>query len=178
MYGMMIKGATWLAGAGLFAYVLLLLAARSDGPGGVEIDEAFQRLFLAGLTFLGVVAAAAQINEVARQRQQAALLQHLTRHREAVKEELGIYLRDEITVWITRSEAHGRARLIDELTETLDARLRAAMHAVSKQAGQEGDKNGFARGVSARASVPGTVPHVLGNNVFQLPHLQPRDTEE
>lgn len=176
MYGMMIKGATWLAGAGLFAYVLLLLAARSDGPGGVEIEDSFQRLCIGGLIFLGVIASCAQINEVARKRQQAALLQHLARHQETVKQELGTYLRDEITVWIARSEAHGRARLIDELTETFDARLRVALQAASKQAWNEGDKNGFARGVSARASVPRQdVPHVLGNNVFQL---APRGEEE
>lgn len=176
MYRMMIKGAGWLAGAGFFGYVLVLLAARSDGPGGVEISQDAQRLSVGGLIFLGVTATCAQINEVARQRQQASLLQHLTRHRESVKQELGTYLRDEITVWITRSEAHGRARLVDELTETFDARLKVAMQAVSKQAYQEGDKHGFARGVSARASVPRQdVPHVLGNNVFQL---APRGEEE
>lgn len=176
MYRMMIKGATWLAGAGFFVYCTLLVAAHSDGPTGIEIATDVQRLWIGALSCLGAIVGVASIVEIGLKRQQVAMVQHLTNYRAGVRADLGTFLREEITVWITRSEAHGRARLVDELTEAFDTRLDTALRAAAKQAYQEGDKNGFARGVSARASVSRQdVPQVLGSNVLQL---TPRGGEE
>jgi hypothetical protein len=176
LYRMMIKGATGLAGAGFFVYFTWMIAAHSDGPAGIEIPTDVQRVYVNALSCLGAILGVAAIVEFAMKRQQAAMVQHLADYRESVREDLGVFLREEITVWITRSEAHGRGRLVDELTETFDARLGVALRTAAKQAYQEGDKYGFARGVSARASVARQeVPHVLGSNVLQL---APRGGEE
>lgn len=175
MYRIVIKTATWLAGVGGFAYLTYLLAASSDGAGGVQFPIEFQMLALALLIFLGVLAGCARIVEVGSQRQQAAMLEHLGRFRRTVKADLGEFLKDEVTVWIARSDAHSRGRLVDELTETLGSRIDVALRTATSKAYHAGLNQGYAKGFAARASVPQQdVPHVLGNNVF---HLAPRAEE-
>ncbi len=175
MYRIVINTATWLACVGGFAYLTYLLAASSDGVGGVHFPIEFQMLSLAILIFLGVLSGCARIVEIGSQRQQAAMLEHLARHRRTVKADLGNFLKDEVTVWIARSEAHSRGRLVDELTEVLGARIDMAVKTSGSKGFSTGVNQGYAKGFAARASVPmQEVPHVLGNNVF---HLAPR-TEE
>jgi hypothetical protein len=174
LYRLMIKIVTWLAGAGIVAYLVAVVAARSDGPGGVQIPWEYQLLTVATLVFLATVAACAHIVEVARQRQQAALREELTCYRSAVKADLGEFLRDEITVWITRSDAHGRGRLVDELADILGARIDTAVRAASSQGYKAGVNQGFAKGVATVAAIPRQdIPHVLGSNVLHLtPHTE------
>lgn len=169
MYRLMIKCAAWLAGAGFFSYLALLLAARSDGPGGVQIPLEFQLLILAVLVFLGVVVGCANIIEAAGQRQRVAMTDDLRR-------DLGTFLKEEITVWITRSDAHSRTRVVEEVTEILGHRIDVAVRSVSGKSYHAGLNQGFAKGFATVATVPRQdVPQVLGSNVF---HLAPRDTEE
>lgn len=176
LYRLLIRTATWIAGAAFFVYCTWLIAAHSDGPTGIEIPDDVQRLYVSGLSCLGAVIGVAGIVEISLKRQQAAMVQHLANYRAGVRADLGTFLKDEITVFLTRSEAHGRARLVDELTETLGARVDAAVRAAASQAYRIGTNQGFARGAATVASVSRQdIPHVLGNNVLQL---TPRDDKE
>jgi hypothetical protein len=169
VYRIVIKTATWLACVGGFAYLTYLLAAASDGAGGVVFPIEFQLLALALLIFLGVLAGCARIVEVGSQRQQAAMLEHLSRHRRTAKAEIGEFLKDEVTVWIARSDAHSRGRLVDELTEILGTRIDMALRTATSKAYHAGLNQGYAKGFAARASVPHQdVPHVLGSNVLHM----------